>query len=475
MSRSARPRADARPMSAPRAPAQDSPDRSPSTSSNATSPTPPPDHDMRPTVCKSATEGPESPRNWTGRRALGETILVSCASASLGVITGVLTARLLGPEGRGALALAIAVSAMISAVIGFGLAQGFSVLVAERRARASMAVGLSVWTGLCIGGSVTALAWVATPLLVGDTETARTIQIGLLAIPGSIAGVCLAGVLRGMRLGRRYNVTRLLAPALYGSGVAFLAIYDRITVLGVLTTYVVSMTISAFGAYALTPRAVRRISALSLRFTRSAYRYGVAASPSGIANVVKIQFALPVLAATASANEVGFYAVGLSYAIPVGLVTASIGVHTLPDVAAAARADRAGLVQRRIRLNAASLLVIGGLSVLAAPLIVPLAFGEEFVPAVRAAQLLVIAQAVSSVILLQAEVCRGLGRPGLASAAEGLGIVGTLALLPVIVPAFQIIGAACVPIAVNAGVAVLLRHKMNVELSRVLDATQSTQ
>jgi O-antigen/teichoic acid export membrane protein len=185
-----------------------------------------------------------------------------------------------------------------------------------------------------------------------------------------------------------------------------------------------------------------------------------------------LQLALPVLYATTVAEEVGFYAVGISYAIPVGLITSSIAIHTLSDVAAADRASIAAITRRRLRANAASLGVLGSVWVLAAPLIVPLAFGREFAPAVGAAQLLVIAQAASSITLLQAEVCRALGRPGMASMAEGLGVIGTVALLPVIVPPFGIEGAACAAIAVNVCVTILLRRKLNHYLGRLADAAR---
>jgi hypothetical protein len=124
--------------------------------------------------------------------------------------------------------------------------------------------------------------------VVGDPATARTIQTGLLAVPVSVAGVCLAGVLRGLRLGRRFNTTRLFAPTIYCSGIVVLVLVNRITVLAVLTVWVAGIALGTIAAYALIPRPVRGIRHISLEFAAAAYRYGAAASLSGIANQVKL-------------------------------------------------------------------------------------------------------------------------------------------------------------------------------------------
>jgi O-antigen/teichoic acid export membrane protein len=400
---------------------------------------------------------PSAPRQWAGRRAIGETTVINAGIASLGVVTGVLTARLLGPAGRGALALGISISAMITAVIGVGLPQAFAYLLAARHGEAAEAVSLSIWSGAVLGALGVAVGWLLVPAFIGQEDASAAVRIGLFAVPVSLIGGSLTGVLQGLRLGRRFNATRWLAPAMYCAGVLLLVVIsDQVTVTAVMVAYVGAVALSTLASYALVDARYRRLRFPSRRFVASSARYGLVVSASGIALAVNQQIALPVLAALEDLQDVGFYAIGLSYATPVGLVAVAVALHVLPDVAAARPSERGHVIRRQVRNTALSLAVLGPLAVIAAPLLVPFAFGDSFRPAVPVAQLLAIALAVHSLSHVLAEAGRGLGRPGLYAVAEGSGVIGTIGLLPLVVPSFGVKGAAVVAVVVNTTVLVLL-------------------
>jgi O-antigen/teichoic acid export membrane protein len=410
-----------------------------------------------------------TPRGWAGRRAIGETTLVNGVLALLGAATGILTARLLGPEGRGLVALGLAVSTIAATLVGLGLQQAFGVLIAARSDRAPEAVGLSLWSGFILGGLTALAGWTLTPLLIPDDHTATLVRLAFLAVPVSLIGGGLTGVLQGLRLGRRFNATRLLAPGAYCVGILLLAITGAFSAQGVVIVYVLALVLAALASYALVDRSSRRLAPPSRAFAASAIRYGMVVSIGGIALAVNRQLAIPVLSVAADLRDVGYYAVGMSYALPVGIISVAIALHTLPDIAAVDPAGRIPLVRRRTRSTVISLGAIGGVTVLGAPLLIPLAFGEDFRPAVTTGQLLVVAAALASFVHLQAEIGRGIGRPGLPAAAEGGAVIGTIVLLPLVAPTFGIVGVAAATVGVNALVAVLLRRAIR----RLLGAQRS--
>lgn len=394
---------------------------------------------------------------WGGRRAVAETVVVNGLLAGLGATTGILAARLLGPDGRGALALAVAAAGITTVLVGMGLQQAFAYLVAERRNTAGMAVSLAVWSGGLISGLTVGIAWLLVPAVVDDGTISAVLRVGLLAVPGSVIAMNIAGVLQGLRLGRRFNASRLVHPAAYCLGMVGTAVLiDRVTPAVLASVYVVAASVGGVAAYCLLPRSLQPLGVPSHRFAASAFRYGATAGVGGVALAASTLLAIPFLGALAGLRETGFYAVGLSYAIPVTLVASAVAIHTLPDIAGAERQARGRLVRERLTITLVTLLPTSTAAMLAAPLLVPAVFGEEFRPAVAAAQLLVVAQSFRAVAYVLADIGRGLGRPGIPSLAEAAGLGVTIALLPVVAPEFGSKGAAVVAATTTAGVALLM-------------------
>jgi O-antigen/teichoic acid export membrane protein len=384
-------------------------------------------------------------------------VVVNGLLLALGLATGILTARLLGPDGRGALALGTAVAGLTTVIVGLGLQQAFAYLVAEKRQTAQMAAGLAMVSGLLAGGFAVALGWLVVPLFVGDATVVLVIRVGLLAVPGSLIASNITGLLQGLRFGRRFNMTRLFQPSAYCAGTVGVAlIADAATPQAIVGVYAVAASTNALVGYYLLSPSIRRFRMPSRRFTAAALRYGVVAGIGGAALAANTHLAIPILGALTGLRETGLYAIGLSYAIPVTVVASAIAIHTFPDVAAADRSALAGLVRRRIVITVAGLLPLAMLAALLAPLLIPVVFGQEFRPAVQAAQILVAAQAFRALAYVLADVARGLGRPGLPSMAEMAGVAATVGLLPLVVPELGIEGAAAILAGANVAVTLVI-------------------
>lgn len=396
------------------------------------------------------------PRRWMGRRAVGETVIVNGLLVALGLATGILTARLLGPHGRGALALGTAIAGLTTVIVGLGLQQAIAYLVAARRETVEMAASLAIVSGLLAGGFAVAFGWLVVPLVVRDGTAVVVIRLGLLAVPGALIATNVTGLLQGLRLGRRFNLTRLLHPSTYFAGIVGIALIEgTATAQGVAAVFALAAAGSAALACLLLWPSIRHLRVPSRRFTAEAVRYGAVAGIGGAALAANTHLAIPILGALTGLRETGLYAIGLSYAIPVTLVASAIAIHTFPDVAAADAAARTQLIQRRLAMTLAGVLPLAVAATLLAPLLIPVVFGEDFQPAVRPAQILVAAQAFRALAYVLADVARGLGRPGLPSMAEAAGVAATVALLPLVVPELGIEGAALVLTVANAAVAVV--------------------
>lgn len=396
-------------------------------------------------------------RHWSGRRALGQTAAINVLVLVLGLATSIITARALGAEGRGAYALAITISALAGIVVGFGLQQATGYFVAQRPEIVGAAIGLSVWLGVGIG-TTTAASGIVLVLLLERGAASQPLVFGLASIPLSLVAGNLVGVLQGMRQGRAFNALRVSVPAVFAlSLLVAIGVSDGLSASVAVAMQLVAVSVSAVLALALVRPYHADLKLPGRDFVREVLRYGVVVNVGALSYAANRQLSLLVIAAAGSLTDAGLYSVALGYATPVTVVASAIALHTLPDIAAAQGCEvRRLIARRRLQATAASTFPLVLAGVVAAPILVPIAFGTEFVPAVGAAQVLVLAFGLLGVGHVLSEICRGLGRPGLPAASEGIGAVVTVVLLGMIVSQHGALGAAWVIVAAYGLVCVIL-------------------
>jgi O-antigen/teichoic acid export membrane protein len=400
----------------------------------------------------------EAPSRWLGRRALGETVLTNGALLSVGALTGIVAARALGPAGRGQVAVAISIAAVLWPIAALGLQQAAAYRLAQRGYEAAQAVGLSFVVSLLVGGAMTVVAWALVTVVVHDSATRNAIGVGLLSIPFAILNAVLVGVFQGLRLGRRFNLTRLSTPIVYAVLLVGLVIErQNVTALSVMCIYGAASVAGAVVAVVLLPREARRPKRPSRSFWRAIIRYGMYVNLSSLGYLINRQLPVVLVGAVGSAADAGQYAVGVGYALPVSVVAVALALHTLPDIAAEpdARAQQA-VARQRVRSGLIGTLPLACGAEIAAPILIPLAFGARFSPAVPVARVLVVGQAALGISFLLSEVSRGLGRPGVPAIAEWTGVFATAAVLPAALLLGGLTGAAAALIGVYGVVIAIL-------------------
>ena len=382
-------------------------------------------------------------RRWVGKRALGETVLVNAGVLLLGAVTGVVTARILGPDGRGVYSLAVAVAALASIGLGLGLQQALAFTVASDPTRAERAAFLSA--AVAIGGGVLGLV-VGVPLvneLVSDSFTANAICIGLVSLPFGLFAGNVTGIFQGLRLGRPFNVMRLVTPFAFAVLLlTAIGLPGSITARSAVLFWVLSQAVAALLAVWLLRRDHIGVKRASRRFITATLRYGLVVNVDTLAWQVNRYAGLLVLGVTGTITQVGLFSVGLGYAAPVGILALAIAIHTLPDISAAANTARAEIAVKRMWTAILTTIPLAILAIAAAPFLIPFAYGAEFRRGVGAAQILIIAQAGLGVAQVMAEISRGLGRPGLPAVASLVGALGAMGAIPLLLPRYGIEGIA---------------------------------
>lgn len=329
----------------------------------------------------------------TGRRSFVHDALVLVGNQftvmAIGVITGVVLARCLGAAGRGVIAAATVYPAIILSLLEMGVRQSSAYHLGKgiySNAQVAGAVSAMVLSLGLLGALVCAglLLWMGNPSI-----TPLIILLAAAPIPLSIFTSYSSGIFLGNRLvGQFANINwmvavlQLLATGLFVWGLAWGAAG------ALLATWLSGAVVAGYAVWL-----VARLAPLRPRFEWSVIRAlifkGIVYSVALFVITLTYKVNIVVMERLSTVAEIGVFALGVSvaqltWALPQAITTALFSHSaTAPDENVFSEK-----VARLFRITVlVALVLVVGLG-LAAPLLVPLVYGEEFRASVRVIHLL---------------------------------------------------------------------------------------
>lgn len=398
-----------------------------------------------------------------GVAAVGSTVI---ASQILVGVAGIVAARNLGPAGRGIVAGVLIWAQTLPYLALAGLNSSLTVRVASGASN-----GLGTVIGSALAYSTAAGVVVLIPALIVIPPTvgalgahARSLAaVALLIIPFGILTELLCAVLLASHRLRRYNLARLMGPAIILAGTLALAATHRVT-----PTAIVGVTLGATGVTLVvlaTGMPWREFKLAPGELARDIV-FGVKTAVGGWAAIVNLRFDILVMSAVVSASQLGLYGTANNTMLPVATIASAAASLLTPSVARlGADMHRQVLLIRRQLVRYARLSLVGGIILAAAaPVVVPMLFGRGFTPAVVLVWILIpgyLARVCSTMVTAGAI---GMRRPGVGNRIEGWSLLVTVALLPVLLPRYGAVGAAVTSTAaylVAAAIAVLSLRRLS--------------
>ena len=276
------------------------------------------------------------------RRNVVTTGAVGVAVYGLGLATGPILARSLGPSGRGDLAAVLVPAQLLCYGLSFGLPSAAAYLV-HRFDRGTLLATSTVF-GLVVGIPLVLAVW---PLLPGyyrhhGAAALFWAQVFLVSAPLSVG----AGVALSPSLGRRrqppleplaYRTNPLTALLTLG-----LFMTSRLTVWTALAAGFVGACSTA-GAAGTEDVRVAAASGSSLKALRSQLSYGARVAIGSAADTVAGRFDQALMVAMVPSADLGPYAVAVTAAGMSGPLTSSLGLALFPEL----RRERSVEAQRR--------------------------------------------------------------------------------------------------------------------------------
>ena len=379
--------------------------------------------------------GTASPREQTGshRTPLAGIVArltgVNAIILVAGLITGPITARALGVEGRGELAA-------ITAVLTIGpwlLDLGLTYWLGRERARGVsreqlLGAALPVaFVGSLIG--VAAAIPLSRALGQGRPEVTAFIQIGLFLMPLSVVMTTLSGLAVGESRWGLVIASRLTGAVLPTLAIVVLWAVGELTVATGAAAYLIGAMLGMLifvGAVRGTGRLI-----FDLRRTIEATRFGMKSWLSTIAATANNRLDQVLMAGLVSSRELGLYAVAVTLTSVMYGLSGAVGTAQYPRVAE----GDAGIAARTSRVTMG--IVAAGSCALAgaSPWLIPFVFGDAFADAVPMTIILLVASVPMAGAFVLSSALSAANNPTAAMKAELVALAFTLPALILFLPA----------------------------------------
>lgn len=400
---------------------------------------------------------PRRPSRWS--LALGS-LATNGFIALIGLATGSLAARILGPQGRGELASIQNAAILLGAVALMGMPSALTFYCAKDRSAARGLYTSALVTALTASVALVAIGWLLLPAILkqhGDQIT-RTARVYLVFIPLNVLAALPFSALLGIGDISAWNILRLLAPLAWLTTLGVSALWGA-DASRVATIY---LTLYACVIPITTLTMLRKVAPGNTRPSLSMVRKLVTFGAPGALGTIPYQLNLRldqvVMAAILPAAELGLYSVGVAWSGVLTPVLAAIAPLALPFIADRdIEEDQRGATAAAAARIALLVAAVGTILVaIATPLAVGVLFGSQFRAATTPAVVLAFAGGLAGLNTVLEELLKGLGAPRWPLYSQVASIPVTVVLLVLLLSSYGALGAAVASLVAYGTSTVLL-------------------
>ncbi len=379
----------------------------------------------------------------------GSNVAVSAGTnvfiAALGLLSGPIAARLLGPAGRGELA-AIQNLFWLTAILAMmGLPEAAIYFTARHPEQSGKILSTGIVLALLTTPIFFLLMYPLVPLVLSAepafvTHAARFI---LLAIPLYAVISVATNSVRGTNKLIYWNLLRLLPGA---GWLAFLAgawiwrIHDPVRIAA---GYVVVLACLMIPAVWIAGRLIPLSWRPSRILAKPMLSYGIPLAGAAIPQTLNLRLDQLLIGAFLPPAQLGLYVVAVAWSNAVLLTPNAIGNVLFPKIASSKEspADRSRSFTQGVRLGILTSSLVAFVLLALTPYAIPLFFGRAFAAAVPVGFVLILAALVCGLNTIFEESLRGLGDTSGVFWGEAIGLAATAVSLALLLRPMGIMGA----------------------------------
>lgn len=384
------------------------------------------------------------PRGVGGIKTVGQTVVARTTIQVLNVITGIITARLLLPAGRGELAAMILWSSFVAGLTTFGLP---SAIIYQMRNRPQQigdllvtALGMAFVLSCLAGGG--GILWMPYWLHQYPHWVIRAAQWFLLITPLCSLSLVLRGALEANGAFSISNLAQVLNPAVTLVLLVLFWAAHRLDPFTAGCAYI----FAAFPVFGLLAWHARKLVAgkarASLITCRLLLSYGIRSYGIDLLGTLALQVDQVIVVRYLTASDLGIYVVLLSLSRVLNIFQASVVTVLFPKAAGHPAETAIALTVRAARVT--TLITGSGAAVigLVGPQLLRLFYGAEYVRSIGSLRLLLAEATLSGCVYILSQAFMALGRPGIITFRQVAGLALSVPMMIVLIPRWGIAGAA---------------------------------
>ncbi|MBC8488724.1 MAG: oligosaccharide flippase family protein [Bacteroidetes bacterium] len=390
--------------------------------------------------------------NFTKNSAL--TIGTQGAIFVIGLITSVVIARVLGPEGKGIYALTTFLPFILLYFMNFGLGHAAVYLIAKKDYPREVIVGNNLilmlfhsLIALIVGIGMVKYFHGGLLPSVGKNY----LYLSLVLIPSLLIFSIILPIQLGLQNIGRYNILQLSSPFLFLVLIPVLLFYTGDKIIGTLTAYIIAVTvIGLIIVFSVIRVCGRPVFKINKDYIAKVYTYGIKFNISSILLFLNQRVNVVIINWFMNPAMVGLFTLSTGLAEKIWLVADGISTVLFPKLSSLNEdTKRNNFTSLVFKTTVLVVSMICFILFLLGKLIIVLLFSDSFLGSVEPFRILLIGVIASSGLRIIESDFKGRGRPELVSMIMLISfiimIIGSLTLIPI----FQLLGAAYAMVAAN--------------------------
>ena len=393
--------------------------------------------------------------------AVTQTVISRVLLVIVGLATSVITARVLGPEGRGAYFYVFTFATLAAQFATLGVHSSNAVLVARDPALIRALAANSVWIAIVAGGSISAIALGVVALADLAPLDWRLLTCTLLLVPALVVNLLLANLYAGIGRMSGYNMI-IVASGVASFLSAVIGALLRTDAAGLILLLTFANLIASVALVIWTAAQFEVPLKFDPRLLWGSFGLSARAFVVNSLGFVVLRTNVLVLGFFAGPVQVGFYSIGAQVFDVATIVPVAFATVLFP---ALFQSDAPWLMLRRSVIRV-SIFMAFALAVGAAltPALLPLIFGAAFTPAVPVTLALLPGAWAVGVTSIISQFLSAHGFPPSQILIWSVALVVMCVLVPIASTKFGALGAAIV----LSGVSLLVMFSMLLAAQRLM-------
>jgi O-antigen/teichoic acid export membrane protein len=367
------------------------------------------------------------------------------AMMAFGFVNGIITARWLGPAGRGQFQLLTLLPVVLSNFVKLGIPQATVYYMRRRGASASDVASNSIWIAVVMGAAAVGVCWWGRDWLLANflKHTSPELLLPcLVLIPFVLVQFYLLGVAQAQERFREYNLRQIAPNVLSLIGLVITLVLLGMGLAGaVLVQVVIQVVMTVWMVVRVHRQAPLRLG-WNPELARGMLRFGSKSYVQTLAATLHLRIDQYICAYFLTPADVGHYAIAVNLAMLLLKIPEASGTVMFPRLAASDE-QTAHVATTRICRHTLFLLSLGVVAFgLAGPLLIPWVFGHEYRGAIAPLLILLPGTLSHALYQLLSRNFTSRGRQEVNIVAAGVALVLNVGLNVALIPRYGIAGAA---------------------------------